>query len=159
MSSPPPADYRVCTDCGATLPAEANYCWLCGRALQPAATAAPAASPFAGPQPPAAYERRASFQLGTSSLVLVVTLAAVLIGVYLMAPGLGIGLAVLVIPAFLRMYLTAAHKKAQGQPMSPSEKLGLLASTVGIAVGIVIAVISALIVGLFILCISALSSM
>jgi hypothetical protein len=137
MSSPPPDDGSLCAECGARLAAEAGSCWLCGTTLPPAASAAA--------EPVAASERRAAYQFSLASLMLTVTLVAVLLGLFRMAAGLGITLAILVAPAWLRTCIVAARRKARGQPVPIPSKLGIFASTMGIVFGIVVIIIAALV--------------
>ena len=137
MSLPESHEDRICPECGAALPANAKYCWLCRGEAQPVAEAAAPSSPFA--------EHRAAYQFSLSSLMLTITLVAVLLGVFRIAAGLGIVLTILVTPAFLRTCITTARRKARGQPVSLGAKLRLFASTFGIAVGSVIIVVAAVV--------------
>src|SRR5947209_19328352 len=99
-----------CPECGAPLAAGAEKCWLCaikherpiGADRAPAAESPPeppvAASLDASP-PPGDTSLNRTFSL--SSLFLWTTLLAVILGVVRIAPGLGIGLAILSLPAAL----------------------------------------------------------
>lgn len=135
MSSPEPNTRTSCPECGAPLPTKANYCWLCGKALRPLATAAA--------QPPAAFEHRAAYQFGLSTLMLIVTLCAVLLGVFRISPGVGLALVLLATPPLVRTCIATARRKARGQPVPPLTKLGIFASTLGIVIVVVAASIAA----------------
>jgi hypothetical protein len=64
--------------------------------------------------------------------MLTVTLVAVVLGAFRVAPGLGILLVVVVSPAWLRTCLNVMRRKARGRPMSATEKLGLFAGSLGV---------------------------
>jgi hypothetical protein len=81
-------------------------------------------------------EHRAQFQFGIASLMLVMTLVAVLFGVGAMAPGLGIALGVLAAPALIRTSVVAARAGARGEPMAPSRKIDLFVASLFV-VGVV----------------------
>ncbi len=56
------------------------------------------------------YQQHATFQFGLSSIMLIITLAAVLLGVYEMAPGIGIALAIVAIPALIPTCIISMRK-------------------------------------------------
>ena len=133
---------ETCWECGAVLPPKANYCWLCGSPCYPVAElVVPEVAPS---------ERRTALQFSLSTLMLAVTLLSVLLGVFLMAPGLGACLTVLVIPPFLRTMIVATRRKTHGQSMSTGAKLGTFAKTFGITIGIAMCVVTSLIVAAFV---------
>jgi hypothetical protein len=84
-------------------------------------------------------EHRTQFQFSLASLMLIVTLTAVLLGVGGMAPGLGIALAVLASPALVRTSVVAALSRARGKPMSVGAKVALFVVSLIVAVVIAIA--------------------
>ena len=127
--------FRHCPECQATRRPDAKYCWLCGAALEPIAAEAV--------QPSVGSERRAAYQFGLSTLMLMVTLAAVVLSVFRMSLGVGLALVFLTTPALVRTCITAARRKARGQPMSPLAKTGVFAATFGIVVVVVAASIAA----------------
>jgi hypothetical protein len=147
MSSPPPDDGNPCPDCGASLPGEANYCWLCGKALQEGGAGAAGS---AGP-----VERRAAYQFSLSSLLLIITLVAVLLGVFRIAPGVALALAFLTAPALVKTCIAVARRKARGQRVAPLAKLGIFAGSLGI----VIVVVAATIAAFFAVCFTVLADM
>ncbi len=130
MSAPQANVERACPECGAS-PMKGGHCWLCGKALEPAATAAA--------EPPARPEHRSAFQFSLASLMLFVTLCAVVLGAFSIAPIIGIGLAVLSTPALVWTAVSATRRRARGEPMSPGQKVGAFAAALGIVLVICIA--------------------
>jgi hypothetical protein len=151
MSPSQPDRSVVCSHCGAVLGPESTQCWLCfapavragewaeaapeaSVALaddsQPAETAESPRSPDAAA--PTADQDRAPFQFGLSSLMLVTTLTAVLLGVAAMAPGLGIALAVLAAPALVRTANVAVRRRRRGEPLSARAKMWVFGGTLGL---------------------------
>jgi hypothetical protein len=162
---PEGAPARHCRDCGAAVTPEATCCWLCGkdlradatggtgvlpvrggalatrqgRAAEAAATPQGAASesPFAPGAGPA--ERRTLFQFSLASMLLIITLCAVVLGAFSVAPVLGIGLAVLATPALVWTCVTAMRRRARGQPMDPVAKVSLFVAALAIAALVAVA--------------------
>jgi hypothetical protein len=140
-----------------TQPAETTKCWLCGARLEPGQKAAaqpqaPSADlgayaveapPLAASPPPAAPERRVAFQFSLATLMLTVTVVAVLLGVFVMSPGWGIVLAILMTPAWLRTCVVVSGREARGRPMSAHQKLELFAASVGVVLNAGMAAIGA----------------
>jgi hypothetical protein len=157
----------VCPECGAALVPGAKRCWLCAaRVTQPRKLTSPVDDELRiepapqGPKvrpsdmfldwrpvhpSPANFDR--TFSLST--LFLWVTLAAVVLGVWRIAHGLGIFLAILSLPAAVRTIANVRSRQQQsGQPVSAAEKtfafLGALVSAAAIAMAIVVGVFGAL---------------
>ncbi len=65
------------------------------------------------------------FQFGLSSLLLITTLAAVVMSVSVMVPGLGIALAVISAPALIRTYVVVRNSREEGGVASIQEKIVL----------------------------------
>jgi hypothetical protein len=80
--------------------------------------------------PEAAVGSPWSFSIG--SLMLVVTLAAVCLGLGAAAPGLGIALAIVATPALVRTFVSSAQRKAQGERLQPGDKVATFAASVGV---------------------------
>jgi hypothetical protein len=116
---------RTCPECGAVV--EGNRCWLCHRPLtaeQPGL--APSTARLAGQQ-------TSQQTFGLSTLFLVITVIAVCLGVFVAAPGLGILLAVIAVPAFVRTSAaTSAQERAAGRPVDVPDKVGLFLGSVGV---------------------------
>jgi hypothetical protein len=71
--------------------------------------------------------------------MLTITLLAVVLGVGRMSPGVGLGLAIIATPALVRTCLAAVRRKSSGQPMTPREKLGVFAASVGVVLTVGVA--------------------
>jgi hypothetical protein len=78
--------------------------------------------------------QHAHFQFGLASLMLTVTLCAVIMGAASIFPGLGIGLAILVTPAFIHTAVTAVRRREHGQRMDPVEKIVFFGGSLGAVV-------------------------
>ena len=82
------------------------------------------------------------------SMLLTMTLVAVCVGVLMLAPGIGILLAVLSAPALVRTIGIRIRKKAVGQPLSSGEKLlAFLGSLVVVVTISVVSCVTFLVVG------------
>jgi hypothetical protein len=115
MSDAASARHR-CPECGAELPAGQTRCWLCERKVSGAADL----NPYASPRPAMDH---ASVQFSLASLFLVTTLVAVFLGVFMLAPGLGILLAVFATPATIRTMIASNYKRSAGTPWTTAEKI------------------------------------
>jgi hypothetical protein len=92
---------------------------------------------------PAAAEARAAYQFGISTIMLVITIAAVVLGVFRMSAGVGLALVFLFTPALVRTCIIAVRRKARGRPMSVAAKIGAFAASLGIVIVVVAASIGA----------------
>jgi hypothetical protein len=86
------------------------------------------------PTPPAGLEESGRFAVHISSVMLVIAMVAVCLGVLHEAPGLGILLIVLMVPALVRTLVGAARRKAKGHSMTPAEKLFTFFGSLGIVI-------------------------
>jgi len=126
MTQPSPPHAIVCPECGATVVRRATNtvmrCWLCGhRVGLPAGESANFAVRPTAPQ------------FGIASMMLTVTLVAVCLGVGVMAPGLGVALAVLVTPALIRTAIgVERHKEVSGRTMDVGQKIAAFAGSLGV---------------------------
>ncbi len=145
MTSHESTDVLACRQCSAPIPTRARYCWMCGVPVRPEepVAARPASTEEPNAAPAEIVEPRAAYQFGISTVMLIITLSAVLLGVFQMQPGIGLALLFLLTPALVRTCVTAARREARGQPMSPTAKLGVFGSTVGIVIVVVAASIAA----------------
>ena len=142
-----------CPECRAVCRADEGRCWLCGHSfIGHDADIVPAELV---PEPPA-YNPRARYQFGLSTLLLITTLTAIVLSVWKMAPGLAVLLTVVLVPALIRVGLASGNAQAVGQPMSWGAKTAMAvrtaAVTFGILVGIVVLLIVAGFVALWIMC-------
>jgi hypothetical protein len=125
---------KVCPDCGAPLEGTATQCWLC-RAQRHAATHD--INPYASPQPLTALAVKNQFSLAT--LFLIMTLAAVALGALRVAPGLGVFLIVLSVPALARSVIAGRRRLESGETPTVWTKIVDFAASVAIVWMILIA--------------------
>jgi hypothetical protein len=115
---------NVCPECDFTF--QGPRCPLCGRTLT--ASDGPTHSIGGG----ALHQNRAAGSFGLSTLFMFITLLAVCLGVGLAAPGLGILLGVLGVPAFFRASAWTAREKAAGRAPDAADRFGLFLGSLGI---------------------------
>ena len=142
----------VCPECSAVCWAGSAKCWLCGHAIGPdavaprrvglsetplMATAVDEPAGSAGSR--AEYQERVRFQFGISSLLLLMTLTAVLFGLFSMAPGLGIAAMIVAVPALVPTSIIAMRKGSRGRPMTALQRIGVFAAWVGLAMVVLVA--------------------
>lgn len=143
-----------CRHCGAVNARPAPKCWLCGQdpSGEPeAVAAAPPPVHTAAINPAQKYSR--SFTLAT--IFLVMTLIAVCMGVVVMSPGLGIVLAILSLPAFVRTGLRVQRRVALGKSVTTGQKIGWFLGSLAAAVVVAVVVVTVAAVGMFFVCLSA----
>lgn len=137
-----------CPDCGAAVAPQARTCWLCGMAIGHHDVLIDAEL-LAPPPPPEPL--RMTFSI--SGLLTVTTLAALCLGVGLIWPGLGIGLAIVILPALVRTWVITAGARSV-QP-KPEERLAALMSSLAISFVTIVAVSIAAIVAFYGSCFAA----
>ena len=130
---------KVCPKCSAQQPLGTDLCWLCGAEVPVDGGAEVVVDPVAvAPQ-------RFSFSLST--LLLLITLASVCMGLLAVAPGLGVPMCVLLVPVLVRTAMVVRRREAAGLPVSRVEKIGLAASSFGVASVLAIVVSAAAFAG------------
>jgi hypothetical protein len=140
MTASPEPKPRYCLDCGAEVRPDAILCWCCRHSLlESEAEYALAAKELHGGGSPFGPEPRTKFQFSLASILIVMTLVAVLCSIYTMAPGLGIALMVLSVPALIRTVVLAMQRGSRGKPLTFGQKAGVFAAWIGLSVVIVIA--------------------
>lgn len=154
MSPPPTEDNRKhCPACGAYVEPAWTKCWLCGTQL--GAESGSATSPAPSLQAPSIPAGGYSL----ASLMLFVTLLAVVLGVCSFAPGIGIPLGIVVLVVWLRTTAVVKYRQAHGRDTSRSEKVQLFAQSFAVVVGLVIVTqvltILAAVAALFVICSAA----
>ncbi|MGO8689882.1 MAG: hypothetical protein ACLQLG_09620 [Thermoguttaceae bacterium] len=154
---------NLCPHCGAMLAPGREVCWLCGgaAAARPGGAAVAAATAAARIQSGSFAEYRPAatrgrFQFGLSSLLLIMTLVAILCSIIKMAPGLGIVLAILALPALVRTCIAASQEGASGQPMPFGKKLGVFLLTMVMSYAVLAAAGIAASVAFFFTCLATL---
>jgi O-antigen/teichoic acid export membrane protein len=129
-----------CPDCGGLLSPADDRCWLCHwrRPKKPAGSAPDQAAitlatlaktPGEG-RPCPQYPDRTHLQFSLATLLLIMTLTSVLCGLIAAAPGLGIPIAVLSVPALVRTCITASRRQKRGEAMPFEEKASTFVVTV-----------------------------
>jgi len=107
-----------CPACGASLRPTSTRCWLCGADL---ATTEHGEDRFSGPSPFALpAESAQGFSL--ASLMMFVTLVAVMLGTITIAPGLGIPLAIVAFFAWLNTVAAVRRRAAKGLELTATDK-------------------------------------
>ena len=120
------ATVRRCCECGAELSANDERCWLCRRDLVIDAEVVET-QPAAG-----ASLRGAPLQFSLETLLLIVTLSAVCLGALVAAPGLGVLLLVIAVPALVRTCLSGMQAKKQGGKLTATDKVMAFLASVAI---------------------------
>jgi hypothetical protein len=123
-----PAAARNCPYCQAELAPAADSCWLCHRDLATGATDEQPALPVAVPPP----ELAGNYSL--SSLMLFVTLSAVMLGVITITRGLGVPLAVVAFVVWVRTATTVGQLRNRGKAVTTAQKIQMFLASFGIAV-------------------------
>jgi hypothetical protein len=136
-----------CPACGAAIPDDAGSCGECSWPLPPEHEPHP--GPPVGDRP--GTERSAepsrpgpSLQFSLASLLLMVTLIAVVLGGYAHSPCIGIALAILAAPAVLYTAIAARRRQRRGKPMSAAEKVVVFGDGVGKSVAVLVLLLFAI---------------
>ena len=144
-------DSAHCQQCGAPLISGKLVCWLC---LSP--TARQIGGPTNSVRSAAPARRRSATQFTLASLMLIVTLTAVLMGIWRMYPGVGIALSVFALPALVRTWVVSLRTEEPGESSSTWDRIRVfLLSMAGFAVVIPVAgmvLVMACLVALFVVC-------
>jgi hypothetical protein len=142
---------RRCPQCAAYVTLEATDCWLCHAKLPPLGAVIMASIV------PEADNAKRPFQYGLSSILLVITFAAILCSLIKMSPGLGIAVAILTTPAMLRTILVAFRQRQSGEPMSAGDKANIFFLTMAMSLGVIVAACGAFCVTFFLTCAASLA--
>jgi hypothetical protein len=130
MSSDAPSTVPLCPACNAKLlPGEAT-CWLCDAAVT-AGDDAPASTPqSAAPLPPTTLRPATSFSLST--LLMFMTLVAVVCGVFSIAPGVGAVMAIVLLPVLAHTAISARREAAMGYNLGAGDRVMLFFSSLAL---------------------------
>jgi hypothetical protein len=120
---------RRCPECGAALDGREVHCWLCGHAGDGQVGAV-----GESPAPPRPVAGPLQFSLET--LFLVTTLIAVCLGTTLAAPGLGLLLVVVALPALIRTIIAGRQARAAEVPWTAAQKIAGFVASLVITAGI-----------------------
>lgn len=130
-----------CPECGARVKATDLKCWLCGRELVISAEVVEeiAESPFAVGWSPRFGVKAVPFQFSLESMLMVVTLAAVCLGAFVAAPGLGVLALIVAAPALLRTVYEGHQARRVGKSLTMMEKVLAFSASAGIALAALVA--------------------
>lgn len=123
-----------CPHCAARLQSEDTACWLCGGRINTGFPSDQRVATEANVPPTLAPNTALTFNL--SSLMLIITLIAVCLGVFRLAPGLGIAAAVLATPALIRTMIFSKRRRARGDALNVGEKTLAFVGSVGVVLTI-----------------------
>lgn len=110
----------ICPHCDAKQLGPATNCWLCHQPLSAAANSPAMPPPVAIGEPP---PERFSFSLAT--MFLLMTLAAVSMGLLVAVPGLGILACLVMVPVVIRTIKVVRHRESVGHDVAPAQKVVL----------------------------------
>ncbi len=130
---PPDSSSKVsrCATCHAALLPGAERCWLCGAPMASGIDAAAATDPANGSSR-SKVGPVASFSLAT--LMMFVTLVAVVCGVFSIAPGVGVAMALVLLPVLAHTAISARGAEALGHSLSPGERIALFFGSLALVV-------------------------
>ncbi len=141
----PSSDDSHCPECGAVVGQGVVRCWLCGwqRDGDSASVSTQSVAPPVTPRP---VDHGFSFSLET--LMLVMTLSAVGMGAIVLFPGVGIILAIMLLPAFIRTAKVVRRRAEQGRAVGLWPRVALFFGSFTTAL-VIIVVVSVASVGTF----------
>lgn len=119
MSQNPIQPESRCPQCGAALKPPVERCWLCGAAvgaMQDAPQAA--ADELVACEIVREVERRTRFQFSLATILVLITLTAVVLSIWQMEPGVGIAVAIVTAPAFIWTCVRTLREEAKGKHVS-----------------------------------------
>lgn len=122
------SDGGKCARCGASIHPAANVCWLCFAPVSPSQDRPPQQSPALPPT--------GSFSL--ASLMMFVTLAAVILGVFTLWPGIGVPLGVLSLVVWARTAMIVQQRAAKGVEVTSLQKVQLFLSSLATTTGVLV---------------------
>jgi hypothetical protein len=140
-----------CSECGAANREGTTKCWLCG-----AATLADDI-PYAELVPEPA--RLSGQQFTLSGLFILITLVAVVSGVWVQEPGAGFSLAVIGVPALLATLIRTARKRQRGETVTRADQFVTLLLSAAATFGILMMLMVAAFVAFFVYCLFEMSKM
>ena len=141
-------DRQRCPFCHAVLLPGASRCWLCEAEVQRAAAhdaAAPLAASRAVP-----VERLGTYSL--ASLMMFVTLVAIILGISTISFGVGIPLGVMLLVAWWRTAAVSRRRATIGKSLTRSEQAHMYLSSFGLAIALLVMVAVGVGVALFSIC-------
>lgn len=139
--SEPEESQRVCEHCGAPLPPDADTCPLCLGHRDPAMPT--------GESPFDQTESHAPVQFSLASMMLWMTLAAVVLGAFSVFYPLGVVLLILAMPAAIRTAILSSQRGVAGRPLDMQTKAKVFLGTMGLLAAIAISVVGAFVATCF----------
>jgi hypothetical protein len=133
-----------CPECGAIVGQGVERCWLCGWQRE-SDSSAPAESV---PPPVAPRPVDQGFSYSLETMMLVTTLVAVGMGAIVLFPGIGIILAIMLLPAFVRTSKVIRRRAEQGRTVGLWPRVALFFGSFTTAL-VIIVVVSVASVGTF----------
>jgi len=138
-----------CPLCGATLSPNAASCWLCHAAVVPGRT--PDATPRSvSPSVRARPERLGGYSLAT--MMLFVTLIAVVVGLATIHAGVGIPLGVMLLVAWWRTAAVSRYRYRSDDSLTRAQQIQVFLSSFGLAIALIVMVGVGICVALGALC-------
>lgn len=123
-----PARFARCPDCHAEVTTDAQTCWMCGRLLNVVdAEVVDRGTPLAP----------GTFSLAT--LMILVTLVAIGLGLFVTAPGLGILYTIAMVPALVRTAVGVRRRAKAGKVLAIEDKFQLFATSIAVTVAACVA--------------------
>jgi hypothetical protein len=122
-----------CPACGAAIERQWTHCWLCGNDFirtPDGLKIAPGSETFQTAARRPLHSHSASFSL--QSVMLVVTLAALVLGTFSVAPGLGIFLAIVSVPALIRTAIVLRKRESVGPPADAKGRALMFAASLAV---------------------------
>jgi hypothetical protein len=129
----PPA---LCPECGASVKASDDACWLCKRPLAVAAELVGLPVPAVVPDWVQRQRQANPAQFSLESLMLVITLIAVCLGMIAAVPGLGVLVSIVAAPALIRTLIAGYYEKAAGGKLTLGEKVMAFVASTGVTLAV-----------------------
>ncbi len=149
----------ACPNCDTPLQPKASYCAKCG--MRSPGTG-PFQQPGFGSSPPLPDDyQRTEIGQGTvrsfsiASLLIVITVIGVLLGITVQAPGLGILLALLAVPPWIRTALVIRRQRAMGIQPTTSDRVALFMGSMFVTWVVLFSLVAACCVTFFFACLGA----
>lgn len=136
-----------CVVCGAMLKPRQVYCSKCGSRGSSEIVATETTTDGSPTGVPDVTAGSASFSLAT--LMIVVTMIAILMALFVAAPGLAILVAFCLLPPAIRTLLISNKRKSLGRVDSPLAKTGLFLSSLGVTILILVVLQVACVIAFF----------
>ena len=127
-----PSTEQLCHACQARLRTGDDKCWLCGTPVGSAGEPTAVAKPATGVALPRRERAATNFSLAT--LMMFMTLVAVVCGLIGIAPGIGIALAAILMPVLAHTVLSVRGEESQGHQVKASDQIAIFFGSLGLVV-------------------------